>query len=309
MSVAALAAPIFAFAALGSRAIGQLRLFNQTWPIHEALIDSDHPWRGLSLAELWEDRSRMLIYYLPVAGDLDLVSAVTSGRRLQVGDRLIVGTRPSIHTARKSWGQRALRMLISLRKFQQSVRSALVAILALLLTILIATVTYVQVSFSTSFINALYFSVGMITGAGGNEQVAEVGSGSIKLFTVIMMLVGAGVIGVCYALLNDFVLGTRFRQFWDTVWIPQRNHYIVCGLGGVGMQIVNQLCAQGHEVVVVERDPSSRFLNSVRALKVPVIEGDANLALTLKAANLQQAAALLAVTNNDTTKLRNCADR
>lgn len=303
MSVAALAAPIFAFAALGSRAIGQLRLFNQTWPIHEALIDPDHPWRGRSLSEFWEDRARMLIYYLPVAGDLDLVSAVTSGRRLQVGDRLIVGTRPNIHTARKSWGQRALRMLISLRKFQQSVRSALVAILALLLTILIATVTYVRVSFSTSFINALYFSVGMITGAGGNEQVAEVGSGSLKLFTVIMMLVGAGVIGVCYALLNDFVLGTRFRQFWDTVWIPQRNHYIVCGLGGVGMQIVNQLCAQGHEVVVVERDPSSRFLTSVRALKVPVIEGDANLALTLKAANLQQAAALLAVTNNDTTNL------
>lgn len=299
LSVAALAAPIFAFAALGNLAIGQLRLFNQTWPIHEALIAPDHPWRGLSLSELWEDRSRMLIYYLPVAGDLDLVSAVVSGRRLQVGDRLIVGTRPSNSTARKSWRQKALRMVMGLRKFQQSVRSALVAILALLLTILIAAVTYVRVSFSTSFINALYFSVGMITGAGGNEQVAEAASGSIKLFTVIMMLVGAGVIGVCYALLNDFVLGTRFRQFWDTVWIPQRHHYIVCGLGGVGIQIVHQLCAQGHEVVVVERDPSSRFLSSVRSLKVPVIEGDANLALTLKAANVQQAAALLVVTHND----------
>jgi hypothetical protein len=39
-----------------------------------------------------------------------------------------------------------------------------------------------------------------------------------------MMLSGAAVIGIWYALLNDFVLGTRFRQFWDAARIPQRNH-------------------------------------------------------------------------------------
>lgn len=34
LSVAAEAAPVFAFAALGNKAIGQLQLFNRTWPIH-----------------------------------------------------------------------------------------------------------------------------------------------------------------------------------------------------------------------------------------------------------------------------------
>jgi hypothetical protein len=43
MSVAALAAPVFAFAALGNEAIGQLRLFNQTWPIYEEVIKENHP--------------------------------------------------------------------------------------------------------------------------------------------------------------------------------------------------------------------------------------------------------------------------
>ena len=66
MSVSALAAPVFAFAALGNRAIGQLELFNQTWPIHEELIDEDHSWLGHSLRDLWADPSRMLIYYLPI---------------------------------------------------------------------------------------------------------------------------------------------------------------------------------------------------------------------------------------------------
>lgn len=42
----------------------------------------------------------------------------------------------------------------------------------------------------------------MITGAGGKE-VAEHAPDSIKLFTAVMMLVGAAVIGICYALLNS----------------------------------------------------------------------------------------------------------
>jgi len=92
MSVAALSAPVFAFSAMGSRAIGQLRLFNRTWPIHEEQITPLHPWFGKPLSELWEDRSRMLIYYLPSdQSGVDLVSAVLSGRKLQEGWLPIVG--------------------------------------------------------------------------------------------------------------------------------------------------------------------------------------------------------------------------
>lgn len=65
MSVASLAAPVFAFAALGNRAIGHLRLDRQAWPIHEEQIGEHHPWLGVPLHELWENRSRMFIYYLP----------------------------------------------------------------------------------------------------------------------------------------------------------------------------------------------------------------------------------------------------
>ena len=77
---------MFAFAAFGNRAIGQLQLFEQTWPIHEEYIDEGHSWAGRTLDELWEDRSRMLIYYLPMQTHLDLVSGglatttPTSGR-------------------------------------------------------------------------------------------------------------------------------------------------------------------------------------------------------------------------------------
>jgi len=303
MSVAALAAPVFAFAALGNEAIGQLRLFNQTWPIYEEVIKENHPWMGRRLSDLWDERSRMLIYYLPVKGQVDLVSAVVHGRKLQPGDRLIIGIQPSVRTSRKSLLQKLLKVLTNLQQFKQHGQPLVVVTFILLVTIFLSTLTYTCFELNTSFIDALYFSVGMITGAGGNEAVTEQAPASIKFFTVVMMLVGAAIVGICYALLNDFVLGTRFKQFWDAARVPVRNHHIVCGLGGIGVQIVNQLHSHGHEVVVIENDPNNRFLRIVRSLGIPVIQADASLSATLTAANVQRAEALLAVTSDDTLNL------
>ncbi|MEM8779581.1 MAG: NAD-binding protein [Cyanobacteria bacterium P01_G01_bin.49] len=299
MSVAALAAPIFSFAALGSKAIGQLQLFHQTWPLQEVIIDQNHPWLGLNLGELWESSSRMLIYYLPAQGELDLVSAVLQQKSLQLGDHLIIGTQPKIRSRRRSWWQKVVKAIANLRGYHRYVTPVVVVTFCLIGMIFAATLTYVAVNYNTSIVDALYFSVGMITGAGGQEQVAEKAPPSIKIFTAIMMIVGAGVIGVCYALLNDFILGSRLKQFWDVARVPTRHHYIVCGLGGIGIQIVRQLHHQGYEVVVIESDPNNRFLHTARSLGVPVIVEDARVDETLRTANIKQAEAILVVTSND----------
>lgn len=303
MSVSSLAAPIFAFAALGSRAIGQLNLFQQTWPIHEEYIHKQHPWLGKTLSDLWVDRDRMLISYLPRAHALNLVAAVMHQQPLQVGDRLIVATRPHFRFARKSLKQRLLKFWRSFRHFQAQSRTALSILLALLLMIAGATFTYVTVSGNHSVVDALYFSVGMITGAGGQEQVAEQSAPWVKVFTAVMMLVGAGLIGVCYAVLNDLFLGNRFRQIWDVARIPTHDHYVICGLGGIGIKIAQQLQSQGREVVILERDTQCRFLATARSLKLPVIIGDASLPSVLAAAHLHQAAALVVVTSIDIVNL------
>lgn len=303
MSVAALAAPVFAFAALGNQAIGQLRLFNQTWPIKEEYIDDNHPWRGRKLSDLWEDRSRMLIYYLPARNQMNLVSAVVSGKYLQPGDRLIMAAQPQVQTAQRNIKHKLIGLLSGIRDFQQHIRPTIWITLVLLATIVGSTLIYAAASFHTSLIDALYFSVGLITGAGGNEGAVEQAPADVKLFTVLLMLVGAAVVGIFYALLNDFVLGTRLQQLWNTARVPHRHHYIICGLGNLGIQIASQLHASGCEVVVIERDPNNRFLNVAKGLKIPVIQGEANLAATLQTAHATGATALLAVTSDDVINL------
>ncbi|MEB3212850.1 MAG: NAD(P)-binding protein, partial [Leptolyngbyaceae bacterium] len=212
MSVSALAAPVFAFAALGNRAIGQLRLDRQAWPIHEEMIHEHHPWLGIPLHELWENRSRMFIYYLPAQNQTDFISAMYEGRRVERGDRIILATQPNVQSSQQTIVHAFQGVWTSLTHLHQQIRPTIIVLLALLVTIVTATLTYVTVNFDVSIVDALYFSVGMITGAGGNEGVAEEAPESVKVFTVVMMLLGTGVIGVCYALLNDLILGTRFRR-------------------------------------------------------------------------------------------------
>ncbi|WP_071189336.1 NAD-binding protein [Trichormus sp. NMC-1] len=303
MSVVGLAAPVFTFAALGNQAIGQIKLFDQTWPIQEEYLDEDHVWIGQKISDLWEDKTRMLIYYLPVVGKMNLVSAVLSEQRLKVGDRLIIGIQPRVNQSRKSFARKLLKIFTSIRQFQKHAQSVIVMAMVLVGIILMATFTYVSTKLNISFVDALYFAVGMITGAGGNDKVVEQAPNSIKLFTVFMMLAGAAVFGIWYAMLTDFVLGTRLKQFWDVARIPQRSHYIVCGLSGIGIRIIQQLHASGHEVVVIETDPNNRFVNTARGMSIPVIIADASFRTTLQTSNIDTAAAVLAVTNNDATNL------
>ena len=303
MSASALAAPVFAFAALGNHAIGQLHIYNQTWPMHEELIGQNHPWAGRKLSSLWDNRDLMLIYYIPVGDPIDLVSAVVKERQLKVGDRIIISSKPSVRTPRQNLIHNLFKIFGRLRQFQRHSKSAVILNLALLVTVLVCTITYISINLNNSFVDSLYFTVGMITGAGGNEKIAEQAPGSVKIFTSIMMLVGTAIVGICYALLNDFVLGTRFQEYWDAARIPVRHHYIICGFGGIGLHIAQQLVASGYEVVIIEPDPKCRFLNIARAMKIPVIEGDASLSTTLEVANIEKAEALLAVTGNDIINL------
>ncbi|MEL6788466.1 MAG: NAD(P)-binding protein, partial [Cyanobacteria bacterium J06607_15] len=76
-----------------------------------------------------------------------------------------------------------------------------------------------------------------------------------------------------------------------------------CGLGGVGIKVARQLHSQGHEVVVVESDPSNRYIRAARSWGIPVIVEDASMSSSLKAVNIKRASSLIAVTSKDTTNL------
>jgi Trk K+ transport system NAD-binding subunit len=78
---------------------------------------------------------------------------------------------------------------------------------------------------------------------------------------------------------------------------------VVIGTGSVGVRVVEGLLAAGVAVVVIERDDDNRHLPQIRALKVPVIIGDASQPSTLDAANSKSASAVAVLTSDDLTNL------
>jgi voltage-gated potassium channel len=124
------------------------------------------------------------------------------------------------------------------------------------------------------------------------------------LFFVLPFLGLATIAQGVVNLSNVLFLQKRNSPEWQKMLAKSfENHSIVCGLGNVGVRVVEHLVKFGEPVVVIEKDPESRFTNEMVAYQVPVLQGDARDLQMLEMANIGKAKALLAVTDNDLVNL------
>jgi Trk K+ transport system NAD-binding subunit len=82
-----------------------------------------------------------------------------------------------------------------------------------------------------------------------------------------------------------------------------KDHIVVCGLGHVGIRVVEHLVQLGEKVVVIEKAEQSRFLDELRKHSVPVVPGDMRLPSTLERANTHRARSLIAAASDDLANL------
>lgn len=78
-----------------------------------------------------------------------------------------------------------------------------------------------------------------------------------------------------------------------------RDHIILCGLGRVGYRIVERLIGWHLDVVVIEKDTNSPFIQRVQGLKVPLLLLDARQEESLIVAGIEHAHTLIIATNDD----------
>ena len=96
----------------------------------------------------------------------------------------------------------------------------------------------------------------------------------------------------------------RYSAEWQKMIASTfENHVIVCGLGNVGVRVVQHLRRFNEPTVVIEQSADCRFINEVASYDVPVLIGDARDVQLLQQANCTKARAVIAVTNNDLVNL------
>jgi voltage-gated potassium channel len=149
-------------------------------------------------------------------------------------------------------------------------------------------------------LDSLYMTV-ITLGTVGYEVVAPL-SVPGKVFTIILIVFGVTIVFWAGASLVQALVG---EQIWHALQRKRmqkhisklRNHFIICGFGRMGQQIVKDLQREGVPHCVIERNPEQ--LPKLVAQDIPFIEGNASDDKILKAAGIERAKGLITVAPSD----------
>ena len=247
----------------------------------------------------------------PAPGQLE----VCPGRDLQVhaGDwTMMIGTADEVaaqgikvprSTRTRSRRPRLRRILDAARALRNDINPAFYLVLTAVLALTIGSTVVLRLSHENprmGWIDALYFTIETLTTTGYGDFSFVNQPTWLRLFAATMMFGGVTTIALLVAFIAEVLLSRRFVVSAARPRIRHlRNHIVVVGLSALGIRVVSDLVAAGHDVAVIEIDEENRFLSAARKLDVPVVFGDATLVQTLELARVDRARAVTVLTRDD----------
>lgn len=189
---------------------------------------------------------------------------------------------------------RRLRVTLSspLRRTQLSV-------LILLLLVLGGTIGYILLE-DMGMVEALYMTVITITTVGFGEVKPLSNAG--RLFTIGLIVFGVGAATSAISNAVEVVLGERLwfsvrQRRLEKLLLTMNNHYVVCGYGRMGQQIIRDLRARNESFVVIEAQPemAALFLEE----NIPYVIGDATQDDVQLEAGIERARGFVAALDTD----------
>ena len=103
--------------------------------------------------------------------------------------------------------------------------------------------------------------------------------------------------------------GEERHKLWVKLMSEQmQGHVVVCGLGHVGVRVVESLTRLGASVVAIEKNKTESFAEVVEELGVPVLYGDARRDALLFEAGIARAQAVVCATDDDLVNLEVAID-
>lgn len=135
----------------------------------------------------------------------------------------------------------------------------------------------------------------------GYEEVHPLSSAG-KLFTTTLILGGVGTmlwaLGIFSEILSTGELGEYRRQRATEARRRElRDHFIICGYGRMGTQIVQELEAEGVPYLVVDNNPEA--VARLRRERRPHLEGDPASEDVLREAGIERARGLISAVDSD----------
>jgi voltage-gated potassium channel len=180
-------------------------------------------------------------------------------------------------------------------------RHLLFALLALLLVMATGTVGYHLLGGDRySWMDCFYMTFITVATIGYDEAVDVSGYEYGRLFTVFIGITGIGVMGYVLSTVTAFMLESDFnvlrrRRKMQQAISKLKDHYIVCGVGRVGGNVVHELVVTGRPCVIVDENMRNIEYCVERHPQLLYLHGDATDNDTLVAAGVVHARGVFAV--------------
>ncbi|MEO8285885.1 MAG: NAD-binding protein [Chloroflexota bacterium] len=285
LSSSSIAAPAFVTAALRQTSEQQVVLAGKMLQVR--IASSSDPGVLLPLAHVQPDGSAELF---PTQGDqLICLTDTSAGLSSQGVSR----------AARKAKQPGAWTYA---RAVARSVDSRLLYALLFLLGLSVVSML-ILFAFNPDPVDAFYNTVTIIVSGGLGDLDPAAIPLSLKVFGTALMLIGATLLTVFYALITDAIVSVRLDRALGRLQVSMKDHIVVCGLGNIGYRVATQLHALGIQVAATEKDETGRGIPEVRRLGVPVLIADARQPETLRALNVAEARCIVIATDDDAANL------
>lgn len=184
------------------------------------------------------------------------------------------------------------------RKLQQ-------IILFILLVVFIGTIGFkIAGGEQKTFLDALYMTAITITTVGYGDIVGVEKSTFGKIFTIFFVFLGAGMVAYLFTTLAAYIIEGELKRVFRRRSMEKRiekmkNHYIVCGIGMVGLYVVHELFITRRPLVAIDIDDSKMDFLKAHELSIDLVVGDATENEILWKAMIERATGLFATTNSD----------
>jgi Trk K+ transport system NAD-binding subunit len=172
----------------------------------------------------------------------------------------------------------------------------------ILIALAIVSALYFQITARLSPLDAFSYAITLLTGAALPTSLDPAAVGvPLKVYAIVLSVVGAAIVAVVYALITDAIVRSRLLQTFGRRSVPTSisDHVIVAGLGSIGYRVALDLAARGVPVVVADIEEDGRFTAATRAAGIPVAVGDARHPEILADLGLDRARAVIAATSDD----------
>ena len=291
LSSSAIAAPAFVAAALVQPWEQEINLGGKTLKVRSA--QKDDPLALVPLARVSTEHGVQLF---PPRGD-DLLYLTDAGAEVSSTSQAAAS---AAHRKRDSRMREVLSYIGAVATGADN-RLGYTLLFLLALGIVSTLIFFVVTGFD--IIDAFYNTTAIVISGGLGDINPTDAPVPLKLFGTLLMIIGATILTVFYALVTDAIVSVRLDKALGRSRVQMRDHIVVCGLGTIGFRVVTRLQQMGIPVVAAEKNEATNGIPELRRSGVHVVIADTRSPETLLALNTAQARCVVISTDDDAANL------